>query len=209
MRLLLVRHGESICGVNGVVGGAKGCTGLTERGVEQVRALADRFELEGFVPDDILASTLLRARQTAEVLAERWGTAVSTRPDLRELDPGEIDGTLWDDHHARGGGFDMVAEPDRPLSPGGESLNAFRERIASVIEQLRTEYDGRTVLAACHGGPIFMSMLTSFATPTGERVFMRPEFTSVTEWEQGDGRWLLHRYNDAGHLRGTNLLAEV
>ena len=33
-RIVLVRHGEAVCNVSGVVGGARGCTGLTELGRE-------------------------------------------------------------------------------------------------------------------------------------------------------------------------------
>ena len=29
-RIVLVRHGEAVCNVNGIVGGVRGCTGLTE-----------------------------------------------------------------------------------------------------------------------------------------------------------------------------------
>ena len=39
-RLVLVRHGEAACNVGGVVGGRRGCTGLTELGRRQATALA-------------------------------------------------------------------------------------------------------------------------------------------------------------------------
>src|SRR5438132_7890528 len=151
MRLLLVRHGESICSVNGIVGGERGCTGLTERGFAQARALRDRFVREGFKPDIVLASPLPRAHQTAEVVAEGLGLVIERHDDLCEFIPGEIDGTLWDDYES----FDVVAEPDRPLSAGGESLTVFKERVSNLLEHLADEHDGRMVLAVCHGGIIY------------------------------------------------------
>src|SRR5437870_1666364 len=95
MRLLLVRHGESICGVDGIVGGERGCTGLTERGFAQAGALRDRFAREAFAPDAILTSTLPRAYQTAEAIADGLGLGVQRDTDLCELIPGEIDGAPW------------------------------------------------------------------------------------------------------------------
>jgi hypothetical protein len=50
-RIVLIRHGEAVCNVNGIVGGERGCTGLTDLGRRQVVALAERLsrtgELEG------------------------------------------------------------------------------------------------------------------------------------------------------------------
>src|SRR5947209_4465752 len=148
MRLLLVRHGESICSVNGIVGGERGCTGLTERGFAQARALRDRFVREGLVPDVVFASTLPRALQTAETIAKGWGTPVERDPDLREFIPGEMDGTRWEDWER----FDVATEPDRPMSPGGESLSVFKARAGSLFERLADDHEGRTVVAVCHGG---------------------------------------------------------
>ena len=50
--LLLTRHGEAHCNVAGVAGGQKACTGLTERGRQQVQLLAER--LRGEEPADVL-----------------------------------------------------------------------------------------------------------------------------------------------------------
>lgn len=202
MRLLLVRHGESICSVNGIVGGEKGCTGLTDRGFAQARALADRLEREGLVPDVVLASTLPRAHQTAETIADRMGVAIASEARLREFVPGEIDGTPWADFE----GFDVLAEPDRPISPGGESLHMFRGRVRDLLDELATEYDGKTVLAACHGGIIIESIVRFFDVPNSRPLRIQVDFTSITEWTVEDGAWTLVRFNDVAHLLSSDLL---
>lgn len=201
MRLLLVRHGESVCGVNGIVGGRRGCTGLTERGFEQARALCDRLSDEGLSPDVIVASTLPRAVQTAEVVAERLGIDVAQDPELCEFVPGEMDGTRWEDWER----FDPGLEPDRPLSPGGESANAFRSRVGGLLDRLATAHDGRTVVAVCHGGIVWQS----YRLLVGDDAEVQAEFTSITEWAHGEDGWKLVRLNDFGHLEGTGLLDEV
>ncbi|HEY3844167.1 MAG TPA: phosphoglycerate mutase family protein, partial [Acidimicrobiales bacterium] len=69
-RVVLVRHGEAVCNVNGVVGGMRGCRGLTELGRAQVLALRERLirtgELKG--AGALYSSTLPRAIETAALL---------------------------------------------------------------------------------------------------------------------------------------------
>lgn len=222
MRLVLVRHGESVCAVEGVVGGPKGCTGLTERGKAQAAALRDRFERTGeIVPDVVYASTLPRAVQTAEIVAGAFGGAdVIQDDDLVELVPGECDGMTWDAwREARGGPLSMLDQPDEPLSPGGESLNAFASRVERLLQRLARDHAGQTVLAACHGGIVFTSMSVLFGMhERRRRTRMRADYTSITEWELGGGApwegagdeavWRLVRLNDVAHLRGSELLLD-
>jgi 2,3-bisphosphoglycerate-dependent phosphoglycerate mutase len=200
VRLLLVRHGESVCGVNGIVGGERGCTGLTDRGFAQARALRDRLAAERLQADVLLASTLPRARQTAEVLSEVLGLDIVHDADLCEFVPGEIDGTRWDDWAGR---FDVSAEPDRPLSPGGESLTAFRARVRGLFDRLAAAHDAKTVVAACHGGIVWASRQVLL---TGDDRDIPVDFTSITEWVREGDRWALVRLNDVAHLEGTDLL---
>jgi len=204
VRLLLVRHGESVCAVNGIVGGEKGCTGLTERGFAQARALRDRFVREGFVPDVIVASTLPRARQTGETIAEGIGVSVECDPELVELIPGAIDGTPWTEFE----GFEMTDEPDRVVSEGGESLNMFKARVSGFLERTAREHDGRTVLAVCHGGVILSTLYQGLAAVDGS-LFVDIDFTSITEWRRDAGRLVLVRCNDHAHLTESDLLAAL
>jgi hypothetical protein len=46
-RIVLIRHGEAECNISRVVGGMKGCTGLTNLGRRQVAFLADRLYESG------------------------------------------------------------------------------------------------------------------------------------------------------------------
>jgi probable phosphoglycerate mutase len=200
VRLLLVRHGESICITKGIVGGHRGCTGLTDRGFAQARALRDRLAAEGFTADVLLASTLPRARQTAEVLGEALGVEPACHAELCEHVPGEIDGNLWETWER----FDPVAELDRPLSPGGESTREFLARVRGLLERVASEHDGRTVVAATHGGVVWASMRVLLGMTANP--WIQTDFTSVTEWRYEGGGWRLARTNDVAHLAGTDLL---
>jgi len=204
MRLLLIRHGESICGVNGIVGGERGCTGLTERGLAQARALRDRLTNEAFAADVIYTSTLPRAVQTAEIVADGLGLPPEQDPNLREFIPGEMDGTPWEAWDR----FDVSAEPDRPMSPGGESLNVFKARVAALLDRFAADHPGQTVVAVCHGGVIGTSIYRAFGIPDG-LIWADIDFTSITEWRREEERWRLVRFNDVAHLMGGDLLVRT
>jgi 2,3-bisphosphoglycerate-dependent phosphoglycerate mutase len=208
-RLVLVRHGQSRATVDQVAGGMRGCQGLTDLGVRQAEALRDRLAATGELGrvTALLSSTLPRALETATVLAPALGhLAIATDPDLCEMNPGEGDGLTWREWGERYGGFDTLADPYRPLAPGGESFAVFQLRVGRTLARLVVEHDGGVVVAVCHGGVIDGSLRIGFglAWHAGWRAIAEPANTSLTEWECSTEReprqWRLVRYNDAAHL---------
>lgn len=204
-RLVLVRHGQSRATVDSVAGGEKGCRGLTDIGHRQAQALAARFasDTELGPVRALLSSTLPRAVETAEHLAPVLGLPVDEERDLCEMHPGEGDGLTWKEWDARYGSFDVGAEPERPLSPGGESWASFGARAHRVLTAMAAA--GGTVIAVCHGGIIEQSMILGLGrpprTPPGHNLVTPPN-TSLTEWLVDDGDWRLVRYADGAHLSG-------
>jgi broad specificity phosphatase PhoE len=205
MRLVLVRHGDAHAGFYGVIGGPRGCTGLTDRGRKQAAALRDYLVGSRRVRADVLLSSVIpRAIETAEIIAPGLGIdAFGRECDLCEVHTGEADGLEWAEWGVRYGSFDMEAEPDRVFAPEGESWNSFHKRVRQVLERLAREYEGRTVVAVCHGGVIIASvrvLLGISRTGSGGRV--QPTNTGLTEWEwePEPGRWTLHSFNEVSHL---------
>ena len=202
-RLVLVRHGEARAAQQRVVGGERGCTGLTELGRRQAEMLRDRLSRTGEVRADVLlASTLPRAIETAQIIAPALGHPdIVSDCDLCELHPGECDTLGWDEYAERYG-VDMAAHPFEPMSPGGESLAEFNVRVGQALTRLSEEHEGRSMVVACHGGVVIGSVICFLGLPT-----QRPPAadllvtnTSITEWDRRDGHWRLVRYNDAAHL---------
>lgn len=205
MRLVLVRHGDAFAGFSGVIGGERGCTGLTPLGRLQAEALRDRLaSTERIRADVLLASTLPRAVETAEIIAPGLGIETFARAcDLCEVHTGEADGLEWAEYGLRYGSFDMEVEPDRVFAPQGESWNSFHERVAQLLQRVVREFEGQTVVAVCHAGVIMASMRLLLGMPrTSAGARLQPSNTGLTEWEydvQLD-RWTLHCFNDADHL---------
>ena len=212
-RLLLVRHGESVAQAEGFVGGPKGCRGLSDKGRRQVELLRDRWRsTEPPKADVLVSSTLPRAVETAEILNEVLGHPEIVRiEDLCEIRPGECDGMPWDEFEARFRGHDYRWDPHRPLSAGGESWVQFQDRVAAALQALVEEHDGRTVVAAVHGGVVEASAVHFLGLAKDAGSVLDTTNASVTEWRRSDAipgwgqaGWRLVRFNDAAHLEALD-----
>src|SRR5258708_4271916 len=206
MRLILIRHGASVHALRGIIAGGSSCPGLTDEGFKQAHLLAGLFRTTPEASDchTILSSPVLRAYQTADVLARTLEILpIIQDNDLTEVHPGEAEGLSWDAYRSQYGEFDLVAEPTRPFSPGGESWLQFLGRVRAALQRLAETYAGQTVLAVTHAGFIVASILVMFDIPrsgTGNRGWLDPLHTSLTEWAATPERWTLVRYNDTSHL---------
>jgi probable phosphoglycerate mutase len=207
-RLILIRHGEAQAAVEGFVAGHDGCCGLSDVGRSQAEALRDRLLASNEIAAHAVHTSVLpRAIETAEILAPALGGLKAQQDcDWCELHPGECDGLTWEEYRARYA-FDMRSEPERPMSPGGESLKSFQVRVEARLEGLVREHAGQTVVIVCHGGVIqavSLSMM-SHGLHTKRPFRMEPENTSMTEWvlhapDALRPGWVLVRFNDAAHL---------
>ncbi len=207
--LYLIRHGEAVANVEPIIGGMKGDAGLTPLGIAQAEALRDRLATTHEIPADVLiASTLPRARQTAEIIAPALGLPIILDDSVQELGVGEADGLHVGEFKAKFGMPDMRLEPFRPLAPGGEFWAQFVLRVAVALDRIAREHADKTIVVVCHGGVIDSSFLIFF----GMNVFsfppaeLRTHNTSITHWERearedGIPRWRLLGYNDDLHLR--------
>lgn len=209
MRLILVRHGDAYAGFAGVIGGPRGCTGLTPFGRQQAEALRTHLSETGRVRADVLlASVLPRAVETAEIIAPGLGLeSMRQECDLCEVHTGEADGLTWTEYASRYGSFEMEAEPERVFAPGGESWTTFHERVHKMFVRIADEFTDQTVVAVCHAGVIMASMRVLFGIPhPGTGASFRPVNTGLTEWEYDAAheRWMLHSFNEHAHLLGLN-----
>jgi probable phosphoglycerate mutase len=207
--LYLIRHGEAVSNIEPIMGGMRGDTGLSPLGVRQAEALRDRLAATGEIAADVLiASTLPRARQTAEIIAPAFDLPIVWDDDVQEMRVGEADGMRLDAFAATYGVPDYEREPYRPLAPGGESWAQFMLRFGTALTRIARQHGGKTVVIVCHGGVIDGSMICLFglntqALPAAD---LHTHNTSITHWERRarpakPPRWRLASYNDVAHLR--------
>jgi probable phosphoglycerate mutase len=208
-RLVLVRHGEATCNVTGVVGGRRGCSGLSPKGWSQAAALERRLSRTGELADAaaLYASVLPRAAETAAAIAGAVGggrLAVEEDCALCELHPGEADGLTWAQFTARFPEPDWDRDPTTILAPGGESWTGFVGRAAEGLAALARRHAGERVVVVCHAGVVEAAMLRCFGLGDGRRLRLPTVHTSITEFGVDPASaargWCLERYNDAAHL---------
>lgn len=134
--IYVITHTESIHHVEGRVGGWYD-TGLTERGKVQALQVAQRMrELITSHTPTITSSDLLRAKETASVVASEFGCEFQTNPGLREKSYGVAEGKpqAWLEERIR-----PAAETDRinhVVIEGGESLADFIVRVYRAVDEI-------------------------------------------------------------------------
>lgn len=206
--LYLIRHGQAFGNVEPMMAGMRGDRGLTELGVTQAEHLRDRLAASGEIQADVLiASTLPRARQTAQIIAPALNLPIIYDDEAHELRLGEGDGMHLDEFKAKYGWVDFDKEPLRPICPGGESWGSFTLRVGEFLTRIAQEHAGKTVVVVCHGGVIDAAFMFFFQMPTLSipPIGFYTHNTSITHWERAFQRgkmiWRLVRYNDDTHLR--------
>jgi probable phosphoglycerate mutase len=208
LRLVLVRHSESMATVNRIVGGPRSCTGLSDLGRRQAEALRDRLARTGEIKADVLlASGLPRAAETAKILAAALGGLdVVTDDDLREHDPGpEFDGVSWDVAQAQIDPRQWESDPYLFGFPGGETVAAFQLRAATALHHVVAAHPGQSLVVVTHGGVIDTAVRSLLGLPMVGGFSLWTVNASLTELLRADepgAHWVLLRYNDAAHLEG-------
>lgn len=148
LRLTLVRHGATEWNAAGRHQGWSDPP-LSAEGRAQAARLRERLAGEAF--DHVVASDLLRARETAEIAVP--GAAVATDRRWRELHFGAWEGLTSAECAARDGDLlaRWTADPASVAPPEGEAMAEFEARVAAALDALPAR--GR-VLVVAHAGTV-------------------------------------------------------
>jgi len=123
---------------------------LSDEGHQQARATAAL--LAGGQIHTVYCSPLLRARQTAEAIAQPHDLAVEVIDDLVEVDVGDWEGCRWDDIQRLHPEAYRLFKTDAGINPylGGECLGTVQARVVPAIERLLADNLGRVIVAVAH-----------------------------------------------------------
>jgi len=156
MRMLLIRHGQSLGNIEGRI--QDGTDPLTERGRAQARALAAALAVRGDLTH-LYTSPLARARETAEIVGAAVGVAPVAVAGLAEIDAGSAAGQLWVDWTAANPELAAAMKRDEFGSggwPGGENGVTFSGRVLNAFQRVVTDHlaTDDVVAVVAHGGTL-------------------------------------------------------
>ncbi|MGW6558509.1 histidine phosphatase family protein [Streptomyces hydrogenans] len=204
--LVFVRHGQAHCNADGLVGGPRTCTGLTDLGYSQIERAARRLAVEHHdQPFDLVCTgPRIRLVQSGEIISQALQIPMATDDRLDGPLHGDADGRLWTVvKNAAGGG--PHAHPDKPWATGSDTWNGYLERAAGFLSELIDQHQGRRVLFAAHGETVIVAHTLLLGIPIGSPAGFTVDHASLTRWQQhrnrlNQTRWMLDRHNDTGHL---------
>src|SRR3989344_2261529 len=162
--IYLVRHGESEWNVQSLMQGKTSGVPLTKTGIKQARAIEAKLKSIKFAA--IFSSDLLRARQTAQVIAYQRKLAVTTARAIRERSFGRYEGKTLkqyqEDLRETLSRFDALSDKDKFKFVYPHGIEGIGETVARVITFLReisVAYAGKNVLVISHGGVLRLLLI--------------------------------------------------
>jgi broad specificity phosphatase PhoE/CTP:molybdopterin cytidylyltransferase MocA len=156
-RVFLVRHGE-IAQHSGKILLGQTDVPLSETGRAEVAKAADKLSSVNIDRAcRVVASDLLRAAQTADIICEKLElSSFEIYSGLREIDLGNWDGRFKDEieaefpeEYARRGANILTWK-----ASGGENYYDMRYRVLRTLRRLLTNSEGDDLLIVTHAGPI-------------------------------------------------------
>ncbi len=198
MRLILVRHGETIWNMEKKIQGITDI-GLSDLGMEQAKKLALSLKSEKL--DAIITSPLMRAYETARAVGTYHDLPIVVEKDLRELDAGELEGLTFPDLMLRYPDFlgKWMIDHASVVMPGGESLSEVQNRVWPVIQRITETMENALVVS--HNFVIATILCKIQNLSLSNTAKIRLGVASKTYIEINNGVGNIKLLNDTGHLQ--------
>ena len=195
-KVILLRHGVTNWNHDGRFQGQVDVP-LNDSGRGQAARAAE--VLSGFGISRVIASDLVRASETARIVAERCALPVASDPRLQEVNVGSWSGLSMDEVAAREPDFWPALREGRDFrrSPEGETATQAGQRVAgALLDHAEAAADGEVLLAVGHGlslrvgALLLMGLDYSYA-----RLFQGLSNCHWAVLAPGGDHWRLNGYN--------------
>jgi broad specificity phosphatase PhoE len=198
---VFLRHGESTGNAESRWQGQSDYP-LTERGRAQAAALANRWQMEGVKFDLAISSTLVRAKETAEIITSALLVPLELDEIWLERDIGEMEGLTSSEVKQRP--RPPYVTPYDSVGGDGEGDWALFLRAGQALHSLLKRPAG-SYLIVSHGGLLNQLMhaivgVAHHADPSGVRFrFENTSFARVM-YLPHQHRWAIDAVNDHAHI---------
>ena len=210
-QVTFLRHGESVGNAEDRFQGHADFP-LTAKGRAQAEALAERWQAEGRAFDVCIASPLLRACQTAEIVSSALKVPLEMDPDWMEINNGLIAG-LTPEQAQQLAPHPLFMTPYTHYGQTGESRWEVYMRAGRAIQRILDRPPARTLVAA-HGGILNMAMYAILGIPvqadfSGPRfMFSNTTFATFT-YEPEHHNWRMVSFDDRRHWKAEDASGEI
>jgi 2,3-bisphosphoglycerate-dependent phosphoglycerate mutase len=188
--IFLVRHGEPDWANSG-----QGYDPvLTEEGRGQAQ-LMGAWVKENLSIDSVFASTLKRAKETADIANKSLNLDLNLREELEEWPHPQGVWNVLDNPHS----FTEFANPFVPILDikHDDEYVKFGQRVHSAINEIASTNKNKSVLVVCHGGVIGQV----FRNITGNHYMpLISDFTGMSRIYWEEERWVIGYMNRLDHL---------
>jgi len=170
---------------------------INEEGREQARKLRDRLAEEDI--SKIYSSSMTRAVETAEIVAEPHDLEVEKAGELKEVARAKFEGERFEDlieEVSNSETEDYLWKPE-----GGESLEELKERGAEFLNSIKEKNEGEKVVVISHGGTISSTLMGILDHSAKNSYRINQENCNVNKlnWTAEKG-WSINSVNERSHL---------
>jgi broad specificity phosphatase PhoE len=196
--VLLLRHGETALNRSGALRGLIDVP-LSEHGQRQVRLLAERIAAE-YQLSALWASTLVRARATAEAVARVTGLGVQIDARFNDVNYGSWAGRTWEElsPEEQGEFRRWQNHPEVPL-PGAEHPADVQRRALAGLTTLAEAENGCIAIAA-HDAVLQLLLCGVLDIDLRSYRGIAQHTATLNELERTAAGWRVRLLNSAYHL---------
>ncbi len=208
IRLILIRHGRSLANENRIFANISQSYPLTEQGELQAELAAAR--LSRFKVHRIYSSPIIRAMQTARIIADKLGLRVYRAPALVEYNVGIYEGQPYESGIEKKWELEaawMRGEQRHVSLPDGETFNDIYRRYVPFIHRLirNPRNKDKTLVLVGHGSTTQLMLPQVAGNLTYEFIMAHPLYNTAMVFLQTepDGslrctQWINDPENAAG-----------
>jgi broad specificity phosphatase PhoE len=183
--LWLVRHGQTDWNLEKRYQGQTDIP-LNQTGIMQAKELSQSLGNEKFAA--IYSSDLIRAKMTADILAEKLELTVQIDKRLREVNQGEWEGKFVSEVRAC---FSYQNDDEfkltRTVPPKGERVTELAERVAAAVDDISRRHPNEKILIVAHGLAVATLICQSKGIPLTDAYEQIPKNAReiIITWEAG------------------------
>lgn len=183
--IYLVRHGENPANITHEFTYKKVDYSLTAKGILQAQQTGAYFR--GRDIDEIYASPLKRAKETAEIIAQPLQIPISIMEQFREINVGDLEDMPptvenWRRHNRIV--EDWFEGRHNVTFPGGEDYNSLLKRLRDGLLTITANKTGKNIVVVGHGGIFTRTIQDICPNVDIQRVLRNPNNNcSITEIE--------------------------